>query len=371
MTARLRVVLDQVVSRTSPDLTEASTNLVGALIDSAPSGCDVAGILPASRPVDAQPSSTFEALANVWTAAVPRRELAAAWRMGAALGSAGGMIHSPTLMAPLVRHDRAHDHDQTVVTLWSLEAWTSPENLDRADAAWQRAMLKRAVRFADAVVVPTHAMAAELDEIASFGGRIRVIAGAPPKDFRIPVDAPGRVRALALPDQYVVVLGRASAHNELAPALRAAAGTDLHVVIADADEGDTALLADQAVSAGLLAERVHPTPTLATPDRAALLGSAGAVIAMTGGTMFPWRTLEALAIGAPVVAVRTAQNEELLADGAHLVGVGDSDGIAEALRRVMVEDSFSSRLRVLAAARARAFSWRDAAERVWQLHAEL
>jgi hypothetical protein len=30
------------------------------------------------------------------------------------------MIHSPTSLAPLVKHDRVHDNDQTVVTMWDL-----------------------------------------------------------------------------------------------------------------------------------------------------------------------------------------------------------------------------------------------------------
>ena len=64
------------------------------------------------------------------------------------------MIHSPSLFAPLVRHDRVHDNDQTVVTVWDLRPWEAADELPRATVAWHRAMLKRAVKFADAVVVP-------------------------------------------------------------------------------------------------------------------------------------------------------------------------------------------------------------------------
>jgi hypothetical protein len=39
------------------------------------------------------------------------------------------MIHSPTLLGPLVKHDRVHESDQTVVTLWDLDAWERPAEL--------------------------------------------------------------------------------------------------------------------------------------------------------------------------------------------------------------------------------------------------
>jgi hypothetical protein len=69
-------------------------------------------------------------------------------------------------LAPLVKHDRVHDNDQTVVTMWDLSAWERAGEMPRTAVTWHRAMLKRAVKHADAVVVPTHAMAHHLAEIA-------------------------------------------------------------------------------------------------------------------------------------------------------------------------------------------------------------
>ena len=42
-----------------------------------------------------------------------------------------------------------------------------------------------------------------------------------------------------------------------------------------------------------------------------------------------------------------------------------------ALDRALASTAAAERLAVLAGDRGRAFSWREAAERVWQLHAEL
>src|SRR5690606_24254613 len=121
-----------------------------------------------------------------------RRELAASWQLGIAPGVGAGLIHAPSLLAPLVRHDRGHDHHQIVVTVWDLAAWEAPETMPKAAVAWHRAMLKRAAKHADAVVVPAHAMAERIGEFGRFGDRVRVIAGAALDGFVEPADAAAR-----------------------------------------------------------------------------------------------------------------------------------------------------------------------------------
>ena len=182
MVTTLRVMLDQLAAPTEHALAEASRDLTRALIAGAPAGCEVEGIAPAGTSDVGIPG-----LAGVRRTALARRELSGALQLGLGTGIAGGMIHSPTLFAPLVRHDRVHDHDQTVVTVWDLRAWESGAELPRGVAAWQKAILKRAARFADAVVVPTHSLAVRLGEIApSLADRVRVVAGAAPLGFAVP-----------------------------------------------------------------------------------------------------------------------------------------------------------------------------------------
>lgn len=369
VTARLRIVLDQLVSPTDSDLATASRSLAEALIAAPPSGCDVGALAPApSAQTRSQDGLDLAGVADVWQARVARRELAAAWRIGAPLGASGGMIHSPTLMAPLVRHDRAHDQDQTVVTLWSLQAWTDPTGLPRASAAWQRAMLARAVRHADAVVVPTHAMAADLAEIARLGGRIRVIAGAPAPGFGVPTDAAGRLRTLGLPARFIVALDSDVDSDELAPVLSAGSDLELDVVVLNVTGRARAERPAGAETREPGVRRVHVADVSDAADRAAVLAGALAVVAPSTAAVYPWRMLEALAVGAPLVAADTPQNQELLADAAILANL---TGIQEGVRTTVGDEVVRDRLRVLSLDRSKAFSWRDAANRVWQLHAEL
>ena len=67
---------------------------------------------------------------------------------------------------------------------------------------------------------------------------------------------------------------------------------------------------------------------------------------------------------------------QVVGGGAGLVVPGEDatgypERLAEAIGRVLTDGALADRLSVSASDRARAFSWRDSAERVWQLHADL
>jgi len=357
MSVQLRVVLDQVVQVVHADQARAALALTAGLVATAPRGCTVSALVPAGGSADVR------GLHEVRTLPLARRELAASWQLGVAAGVGGGLIHAPSLMAPLVRHDRVHDHDQTTITLWDLAAWETPEALPKATVMWQRGMLKRAVKHADAVVVPSHAMAERLADIASFGDRIRVIAGAAPDDFHVPSDAEARRAELQLPRRYAVIAGDGDA---LAAGFRAAAQADIDVVMLDAADGAEPALVDAASASGLPEHRAHIRGVLDDADRAAVLGGAGAVIAASAASAWPWRALEAMALGVPLIATDSAVHRDVIVDGGALVDAAEmGDALIDAL------GDGARRLSVLGSDRARAFSWASSAERVWALHADL
>jgi glycosyltransferase involved in cell wall biosynthesis len=372
VTATLRVLLDQVAAPTDPILAEASRDLARALVAGAPDGCDVEGIVPAG----ADDLRRVPGLSSVRRTALARRELAAALQLGVATGIGGGMIHSPTLMAPLVKHDRLHDHDQTVVTVWDLRAWEAPDELPRGQAAWQRAMLKRAAKHADAIVVPTHELGERLAERAKVGDRTRVISGAAPLDFAVPSDEVGRRRHLGVPEGFVLLSGAAPSDAlDAGLAAVAASGLDLPVVVLDVDEGREPAVAELAESVGVPERRVHVRGALECADRAAVFGAALAYLAPSARTAFPWRVVEALALGVPVIAHDTPTHREVIVDGGDLIAATDAasliEGLGDALAGALATTSAAERLGVMAGDRGRVFSWHGAAERVWQLHADL
>jgi glycosyltransferase involved in cell wall biosynthesis len=357
MSVQLRVVLDQASQIVNGDQARAAMSLTAGLIATAPRGCVVSALVPrgAEAPV--------QGLQNVRALSLGRAELAATWQMGIAPGIRGGLIHAPSLLAPLVRHDRTHDNDQTTVTLWDLCAWEAPESLSKANVVWQRAMLKRAVKHADAVIVPSHAIGLRLAEIAKLGDRIRVIAGAAPDGFRVPSDATERRQRLQLPDRYVVITGEG---DSLAAGFRAAAQAGVDAVMLDAAEGVEPMMVDAAAAAGLSEHRAHVRGELDDADRAAVLGGADALVATSERSAWPWRAIEALALSVPVIARDSGVHRDVIADGGAVVAVEDlADALLDAL------GAGGKRLRVLASDRGRAFSWASSAERVWALHAEL
>jgi glycosyltransferase involved in cell wall biosynthesis len=317
-------------------------------------------------------------LVGVRRTALQRRELAAALQLGVGTGIGGGMIHSPTLFAPLVRHDRVHNHDQTVVTVWDLRPWESPGDLPRPAVAWHKAMLKRAVKHADAVVVPTHSLAQGLSQIAPrLADRLRVIAGASPLGFSVPTDEVGRRRALSLPEGFILLASDGVSSDGLDAGLAAVAASrvDLPVVVIDVEDGREPAVADLASAAGLPERALHVRGPLSSEDRAAVFGAAVAFVAPSRAAAFPWRVVDALTLGVPVIAASSAAHVEVVFDGGVLVESTDAsslvDGMGDALAAGLNSTAAADRLAVLAGDRGRAFSWREAADKVWTLHAEL
>lgn len=64
-------------------------------------------------------------------------------------------------------------------------------------------------------------------------------------------------------------------------------------------------------------------------------------------------------------------HREVIVDGGELADATDAEALADAIDRVVGDDAAHRRLSVLSGDRGSAFSWLGAAERVWQLHAEL
>lgn len=357
MGAQLRVVLDQIAQVVDSDQAVAARDLASGLIATAPAGCTVEAIVAAGSEID------LAGLAGVRALGLPRRELAASWQLGFTPGVGGGLIHAPTLMAPLVKHDRIHNDDQVAVTVWDLQAWEAPETLPKTLVAWQRGMLRRAVKHADVVVVPSHEMVDRIGSFAKLGDRVRVIAGAPPDGFAAPADADTRRGDLSAPPRYVVLTGTV---DELESGFRAAAAADIDAVVLDAADGAEPQLAEIASAAGLPERRAHIRGALAREDRAAVLGGAAAYIVASARSAWPWRAMEAMALSVPIVAVDSGVHRDVIAEGGALVAPEElSDAVMDAV------GAGARRLGVLAGDRARAFSWASSAERVWSLHADL
>ncbi|QKS16108.1 glycosyltransferase family 4 protein [Curtobacterium sp. Csp2] len=377
----LRVIVDQVIAPVPGGIGRYAEELTRQLIATAPSGCDVEGIVSAAPPADLERVRTLlPGLADLQRLTLPRRELALAWQGGLAHGASHGMVHAPSVLAPLVRHDRSLEPGrQTVVTVHDTVPWTHPETLTPRGVHFHRAMVKRAFRHADAVVVPTHAVAADLDAVHPFGDRLRVIGGAPSGRLRVPVDADLRAERLGLPERYVLAVGTLEPRKGLAHLIEAMAlehaPQDVPLVIAGPDGWGDVDVHGTAERVGLAQERVKVLGRIDDADLAVVYDRATVFVFPSLAEGFGLPVIEAMSFGTPVIHSDDAAVREVAADAGVTVARDPRESYAERLAQAVyqvVEDrTLAAQLAVAGPDRARMFDWRDSAAETWQLHADL
>ncbi|RZS67933.1 glycosyltransferase involved in cell wall biosynthesis [Agromyces ramosus] len=379
MTTRLRVVVDQLVAPVPGAIGRYTRDLTRALIDSAPANCEVAGIVSSSPPTQYEYiERELPGLADLYRTSLARRELAAAWQMGLTTSPGGGIIHSPSLFAPLRKHDH-ESGNQVVVTVHDTLAFSHPGSLSTAESSWRRAMLKRARKHADAIVVSTHALAARLADQHDFGDRIRVVSTAARSGLRVPGDAAERVAELGLPRDYLVTIGTLEPHRGVTDVLSALGRPgmpELPLIVLGPREWGELALGTVAEESGVRSDLVRSFDALSDADLAIVIGGAAAFIAPTHEEGDPATLIEALTLGTPVIHSDAPEYVETTAGAALSIPVGVAgegyvNRLAAAISTVVTDDSVSDRLSIAGHDRSRAFSWRDSAERVWQLHADL
>lgn len=379
----LRVIVDELVGDEPGGARRYTEELTRQLIRTAPRDCIVEGVVSnVSEEQLQEVRDRLPGIAAVTRLPLARRELALAWQSGLSVGGPPGMLHAPTLLAPLRRHPQLEVPQQVAVTIHDTLAWTHPESIGHAATLWTKAMVKRARKHADAVVVPTHAVAARISEVVDFGDRIRVIGGAPATALRLPPDADERAERLGLPERYAFTLGTVEPRKGIAPLIRAVARPEAQAIpllIAGPDRVGERSATGVAAAAGLPEDRVRPLGRLDDADLAVALDRATLFVYPSLAEGFGLPIVEAFKFGLPVIHSDDPALVEVAA-GASLVveRPADAEGeeayaerLAAAIGRVLSDAELSTRLSVLASDRARAFSWRDSAERVWQLHADL
>lgn len=378
----LRVVLDRVGDAVPRGIGRYALELTRALIETAPRGCDVAGIVPSSPPAEyARIEERLPGLIELFKSSLDRRQLAAAWQHGFTRLPGTGMVHAPSLFAPLYRHDRLNNPgEQIVVTIHDAAAFTHPESLPPRSVARTRAMAKRAERYADAIVVPTHAVADELSRVLDLGDRVRVIAGAVSSGLNPGATEGSRANALELPEQYVLAVGGLDGISGVPLLVQAALSPnapDVPVLLVGvyAHELDAHLRSLPDLDHHVAEHRIR---AFGVPDEADLAvayerAAAVAIPALSAGSGLV--ALEAMSFGAAIVHSDVPALLEVCSDAGLVVAREPAEGyperLAEALRTVIEDSALASELSVRGRDRARAFSWRDAAEKTWQLHADL
>jgi glycosyltransferase involved in cell wall biosynthesis len=340
--------------------------LAAALAAEAPPGARVTGWTAWHRDLG---GATVPGVAGPHRLLLPRRSLTLAWERGLGPRPRGvDVVHAPTPLAPPRRGT------PLVVTVHDAVPWTHPETLTPRGVAWHRAVIERAAREADALVVPTQAVADELARHVTAARPVHVVGEGVSGDLAVPADADARAAALELPGEpYLVTLATVEPRKGLdvlldALALPTAPRVPL-LVVGQPGWGGVDVAARAAELD--LRNRVRLLGRLPDPDLAVVLSRATALVAPSRAEGFGLPVLEALSAGVPVVSSDAAALVEVGGGATVTVPVGDAEALAGALAEVLGSADLRARLIEAGRRRARDFSWSAAATHLWELYAEL
>lgn len=298
-----------------------------------------------------------------------RRTLAELWRRGLPPTVRGASVHATTPLAPRRRRG-------LVVTVHDAVPWTHPETLTPRGVAWHRDIIGRAAQRADAIVVPSLAVADDLSGIFPTAADRMHVVGHGVTSLPPPADAAQRRNRLGLPERYVLAVATLEPRKGLdvlveSMALREltspAPGPAALVIVGPPGWGSVDIAAVAARS-GLSPDRVQVTGRLDDTDLAAVLAGAAVLAAPSRSEGFGLPVLEAMAAGVPVVCSDAPALVELAGGVGLVVPRDDPAALAQALAHVLGDSRAAAELTDRGRRRATDFSWAAAAERLWGLH---
>ncbi|GAA2816621.1 glycosyltransferase family 1 protein [Saccharopolyspora taberi] len=332
--------------------------LLRAMASTAPSGWRLTSVV--SRTGDPA-AAAVDGVGGPRVLRLPRRALIAAWERGVPLWPGGDSVHAMTPLAPPARRGR-----RLVVTVHDTVPWTHPETLTPRGAAWHRRAITRAARAADAIVVPTRAVAADLARHVDLAADVHVIG----EGVTASVTAESSAR-LDLPPRYVLVVGTVEprkGHEHLVRALAEPDAPDLALVVVGSPGWGAVDLRRIAADHGLAPERLRLLGGVTDAELAEVLRRAAALAAPSLAEGFGLPVLEAMAAGVPVIHSDAPALVEVAGGAGIEVPRADHRALAAALRTAA---DAPDRDRIEAGRRRAAeFTWERAAREVWRLHTE-
>lgn len=235
-----------------------------------------------------------------------------------------------------------------------------------------RELNRRAVRLAGRILTPSEATAKDVLRLfPQATGKTVAIAEAA-DDFAsgdwgmvsenlVPKNAP-----------YILTMGNTKAHKDLPTLLDAyqrlaVNRLDLHLILVGKEPPGYL----DANLSGEVRRRARFSGPVDDADLRALYAGASVFAFPSLYEGFGLPPLEAMALGAPVVAARAASVPEVVGDAAILVEPGDSRAMLSALARVLDSRELADEMRTAGRTRAAAFTWENTARLTAEVYAEL
>jgi glycosyltransferase involved in cell wall biosynthesis len=352
----LVVIAEQLLAPVPGGTGRYTAELLRALPAAAPVGWTVSSVVARHPDVGA---AWVDGVEGPRVLPLPPRALVGLWQLGLPWWPGGDAVHAPTPLAPA----KAPRGATLSVTVHDTVPWTHPETLTPRGVSWHRAMVARAARLANALVVPTKAVADDLAGRVAVTAPVHVI-GHGPTTFPEAVD-------LDLPAHYVLAIGT----------LEPRKGVDVLIDAMSRFDGPPLLLAGQpgwggldpletARKRGLPEGRVRVLGRLSDAELAGVLRRASVLAVPSLAEGFGLPLLEAMAAGVPVVHSDVPALVEVAGGAGVAVPRGDAKALAIALQEVLDSPEKAVELVKRGFARAEGFSWQAAAQAVWALHVQ-
>ena len=264
-----------------------------------------------------------------------------------------------------------------VATIHDLTFFRIPRRYSTARRWYYRAIAFTA-RFADRVIVPSSAVAADAVRYLGLPAeRIRVIPEAPRAGLR--AAEPARVAAFrasrGLEAPYLLCLGTAEPGKRAVDAVRALPiirerRPDVLLALAGNPGPLLGPLRREAARLGV-ADAVRFLGYVPDADLPALLTGAEALVFPSLFEGFGLPPLEAMACGTPVIAANAPAMSEVLQDAARLVPLRSPEAIAAEALRLLEDPAWRAELAHRSLQHAARFSWARTAELTEAVYREL
>jgi glycosyltransferase involved in cell wall biosynthesis len=267
------------------------------------------------------------------------------------------------LDAVLTTSDRLPVAPGTRCLLWLFEnpEHRIEENIRRKAGAYQhtsdvvtRALWRRSVRRAAAVVAGSHATAREIADVAGLAAEPAVVHPGLGPEY---TPGPARDRG-----HYVLHLASADPRDNTATALAAFASARTRLrepvrLVVAGGLGDRRRLVEGELARLGLAGAVDLPGRVADDELIDLYRGAAVYLDPSLFEGFGFQVLEAMGCGAPVAASSVTSIPEIAADAALLCAPTDVEGFADAICRVLDDPALARTMRERGLARAATFTW--------------
>jgi glycosyltransferase involved in cell wall biosynthesis len=351
----LVVVAEQLLAPVPGGTGRYTREILRALAATAPAGWAVSSVVARHAAIEA---ARIDGVQGPKMLPLPPRALVGAWQLGLPWWPGGDAVHAPTPLAP-ARIPRGRTLS---VTVHDTVPWTHPETLTPRGVAWHRAMIARAALRADAMVVPTRAVADDLAQHVTAMARVQVIGHGVTEFPEGGVD-------LGLPDRYVLAIGTLEPRKGVDVLIDAMSRFDSPPLLLAGQPGWGGLdPVEMARERGLPDGRVRVLGRLSDARLSAVLREASVLAVPSLAEGFGLPLLEAMASGVPVVHSDVPALVEVAGGAGVAVPRGDAAALAAGLRAVLSFPGRATELAALGRCRAAMFSWHRAADAVWALH---